>query len=485
MFTAYFPELHKTATDVLRKNREYFGRRWSERHLAEYQLAGLKKTLTVVKRHSNFYKRHFAEFDASFIENLTFESFERLPFTTKDDLRREMLNMVSKPIDECCFFYETTGTTGPATPCPRDYVDTIYNNIAVTSCLETILKVSRKKHFVGICGPTELHSFGDTLGDVCKNMGLGMAKFWAYSPVIGLKKSVDTLRELGITVLMCTPGMALTMAKVASQNGYDLKEDFKLEVIMLTGELASPAMIGNIGHIFGAKAYNFLYGAQEALVLATATSSRRMHTFPLNFFYEVIDPTTGKRVESEGGIRSGELVISMLFQGSKPMLRYRTGDFVRLHEALPGDVFPSPAIEVLGRTRDALVLNGQRVQGYDIEQTLLQTLQGVLGYQISITNDGADALDAKVEMLDRRAHISEAQAITDAFRTSLGIRAKVTFGDIGSIGSTGALVSWKAARIIDERVGCTEESARLEAERRAAQHIAAHRDQLLKAAIAR
>jgi phenylacetate-CoA ligase len=152
---------------------------------------------------------------------------------------------------------------------------------------------------------------------------------------------------------------ALTTAKLASQLGFDLKKDFALEVIMLTGELGSPAMMSNIEGLFGAKTYNFLYGAQEALVLATVTSSRRMHVFPLNFYYEVIDPGTGQRVTPDQGVRTGELVISMLFQGSKPMLRYRTGDFVRLHEAGPDHVFPSPVVEVLGRTRDALVLNGR------------------------------------------------------------------------------------------------------------------------------
>ena len=53
--------------------------------------------------------------------------------------------------------------SGEATPCPRDYVDIIHSNIAVTGCLETILKRGDMRHFVGICGPTELHSFGDTL----------------------------------------------------------------------------------------------------------------------------------------------------------------------------------------------------------------------------------------------------------------------------------------------------------------------------------
>lgn len=482
MFTIYRPELHQVATRVHDMNRDFFAGRWSPEQLREYQLAGLRDTLRYVKQASPFYRRHFARFDDAFVDGLTLESFAELPFTSKDDLRREMLDMLSKPLADCCFFYETTGTTGPATPCPRDYVDTIYNNMAVTSCLSTILVEGDRKHFVGVCGPTELHSFGDTLGDVCKNLGLGMAKFWAYSPVIGLKKSVETLRELGITALMCTPGMALTTAKVARQLGYDLKKDFALEVIMLTGELGSPAMMKNIGSLFGARSYNFLYGAQEALVLATVVRSGQMHTFPINFFYEVIDPVSGRRVEAVDGVRSGELVVSMLFQGSKPMLRYRTGDSVRLRDASAGDLFPSPVVEVLGRTRDALELGGHAIQGYDLEQLLMERVPAALGYQITISNDGVDRLAVKLELLDSGEDAACARAVAEAFRARLGVETTVSFGELGSIGSTGALVSWKAARIVDTRPpkqGNAALAARLAEERRVAEQIAATRDRML------
>lgn len=475
MFTVYSPELHEVAVRVHRMNREYFGRQWSPTQLRDHQLAGLREVLRFVKQRSPFYGRHLAEFDDAFVNGLTLDAFAELPFTDKQDLRREQFDMLSAPLDECCFFYETTGTTGPVTPCPRDYVETIYNDMAVTSCLETILKAGDRRHFVGICGPTELHSFGDTLGDVCRNMGLGMAKFWAYSPMIGLKKSVQALRELGITALMCTPGMILTTAKVALAMGYDLRKDFSLEVIMLTGELGAPAMMDNIASLWGADTYNFLYGAQEALVLGTVTRSRRMHTFPLNFFYEVIDPSTGQRVQPEGGVRAGELVVTMLFRGSKPLIRYRTGDYVRLHDAAATDVFPSPVLEVLGRTGDGLRIGEHFVQGYDLEQLVMEQVKGALGYQIRITTEGgADRLDVALELVGGREDPAMAAAVCTAVRERLGVETAVRFGELGSRGSTGSMVSWKAARIVDER-GATDDS-----EHQAAARITAARDQLLQ-----
>jgi len=473
MFTAYFPELHEMTTRVLRASRAYGRGETSPEDLASHQLHELKATLRYTRERSPFYRQKLARCDDAFIESLSIESFEQLPFTTKADLREQMGEMLSRPLDECCFFYETTGTTGAATPCPRDYVDIIHSNVAVTSCLETILKRGETRHFVGICGPTELHSFGDTLGDVCRNLGLAMAKFWAYSPVIGLKKAVETLGELGITALICTPGMALTMAKVASELGRDLKRDFGLKVLLLTGELGSPAMMKNLESLWGARAYNFLYGAQETLVLATTVHSGKMHTFPLNYYYEVIDPETGKVVPAKGGVRFGELVVTMLFQGSKPMVRYRTGDVVRLRDAAVDDQMRAPVVEVLGRVRDSLLLNGKPIQGYDLEELLMKHVSESLGYQITISNDGADRLAIQLEMLDGGARPDYARAIAAAFDGRLGIRAEVTFGPLGSIGSTGALVSWKAARIVDTREA-------VDAEQLTARKIAAARDSLLR-----
>lgn len=476
MFTEYFPELHQTTQRVLNQHRAYARGEIPTALLAEHQLRELKATLRYVRGASPFYRKQLASCDDAFIDSLDRSAFERLPFTTKADLREQMGAMLSRPLDESCFFYETTGTTGAATPCPRDYVDVIHSNIAVTHCLETILKRGDTRHFVGICGPTELHSFGDTLGDVCRNLGLAMAKFWAYSPVIGLKKSVATLRELGITALMCTPGMALTMAKVARELGHDLKRDFGLKVMLLTGELGSPAMMKNLESLWGARAYNFLYGSQETLVLATAVHSGKMHTFPLNYYYEVIDPDTGKVVAPVNGVRFGELVVTMLFRGSKPLVRYRTGDVVRLREAAADDQLRAPVVEVLGRTRDTLLLNGSQVQGYDLEELLMQHVSEAVGYQITILNDGADRLAIQLEMLDGLPRPEFARRISDGFLERLGVRADVSFGPLGSLGSTGALVSWKAARIIDTREAVS-------AEQLVARKIAEARDSLVQAAV--
>lgn len=52
-----------------------------------------------------------------------------------------------------------------------------------------------------------------------------------------------------------------------------------------------------------------------------------MHVWADHFYIEVIDPETGENV-SEG--EEGELVITTLQREAMPLIRYRTGDIVKL-----------------------------------------------------------------------------------------------------------------------------------------------------------
>ena len=76
---------------------------------------------------------------------------------------------------------------------------------------------------------------------------------------------------------------------------------------------------------------------------------------------EVIDPATLKKV-AEGRGR-GELVITNLGRIGSPVIRYRTGDQVRLtHEPCPcGRHFARMQGGILGRTDDMFIVRGNNI----------------------------------------------------------------------------------------------------------------------------
>jgi phenylacetate-CoA ligase len=212
-----------------------------------------------------------------------------------------------------------------------------------------------------------------------------------------------------------------------------------------------------------------MYASQEASIMAACRADGRLHTIPLNNYYEVLSPGTEQPAVAVDGTREGELVVTHLYQGAKPLVRYRTGDMVRLTAERGSG---REVLQPIGRVRDALRLGGRQVTAFDLEQVLFMHLRGVLDYFLFIDEvDGQDVVTIRVDPADEEAarridRVAIRQAVTAAF----GAGCEVTVGPVGSITSTGAMVSWKAARLHDRR------SAEAEPERLAALAIAAGRD---------
>ncbi|MET8676622.1 phenylacetate--CoA ligase family protein [Streptomyces sp. NPDC004647] len=455
MFTVFNEELAQLAHGIRDRHQSFARGEWTEESLAAHQLQEFRRTIAYVKEHSPFYGRHLAACDPAAITSLSADELAAVPFTTKDDLRREFEAVLSLPMSKAWIFYETTGTTGRSTPCPRNNTDSLHNNTALTVYYDTIFRQFGDEQVIGVSGPTELHAFGDTFGDVCRNLGHAVAKMWPHSPMVGYDRALETLRVLPATGLFSTPGMALSLAKKAYAAGLNPRRDFNLDVLMCTGELASPSLLENIGALWGARAYNALYASQEASVMGAGGADGRLYTAPLLNLYEVIDPESGLAVEpGADGVRTGELVVTSLYQGSKPLVRYRTGDLVRLGAADPAATLPATSLEVLGRTRDGLVIGGHRISGYDLEELVLSRPRGYLDYQLVIDAvDGQDELTLHLEVPSDRDGVSvDESAIAEVVRERLDVPVTVEYGTLSSVTTTGAMVSWKAARVEDRRL---------------------------------
>ncbi|MFE2724106.1 phenylacetate--CoA ligase family protein [Kitasatospora sp. NPDC059327] len=464
MFTQYDPESAALTRELRDQFEAFMAGKWDADTLAAHQTRKLREVVAYVRANSPFYREKLADISDDEMDALRNDDLRRLPFTTKDDLRQAQLDILSSPVSDAWIFYETTGTTGAATPCPRTNGDTIHNNTVLTAYYRDVLAAHGDRQVIGVSGPTELHATGDTFGDVCRNLGHAVAKMWPHSPVIGFDRALEVMRLLPITGLFCTPGMAMRLAQKATEAGLDPRKDFSLDILMLTGELMSPSLLANIGAVWGAEARNALYASQEASVLAAATSDGSLRTAPLINLYEVIDPDTLEPVAPDSaGVRYGELVVTNLYSGAKPLIRYRTGDMVRMTDPAPGAAVPAPGLEAVGRVRDRLLLNGHLVNGYDLEDLLLRRFRGYQDYQITISRDdlGRDliSLTLKADPDSQRENIRKAvEECLDALDTPLD----VGFGTPGPITSTGAMVSWKAARVVDLRTESSIENTSAE-----------------------
>lgn len=465
MYALFKPELLELARTVHQQHAVFEKDGISAGELNDIQLGRIKNILRYVKAHSPFYRDRLSVLSDSAIDELDWNAFCQLPFTTKNDLREAGHGMAAAPLTNAWIYYETTGTTGAATPCPRNEHDSIFNNTPLILRYSELFRAHGQQHIVGVMGPTELHSTGDTFEDVCRSLGHTVVKMWPRSPVVGLDRAVTLIRELKITALVCTPAVAISLARHLIKKGQS-PSDLGVKLIFTLGELTTPALLRNIGDVWGSAVYNCMYASQESSILAACDKDGNLCTVPLNVVYEVVNPLTGKVLDPVNAKMTGELVITHLYQGQKPLIRYRTGDMVRAQVMGKGHWQIIP----IGRVRDTLVINGHNHCAYDVEAALFEHLKGCLDYHIQVeTMGGDDQLSVTLELQQNTAFDNDLEAVASSMAARLGARVHLTVGPTDAVTGTAAMVSWKAARLHDKRSGSDNN------ERETALNIAARR----------
>lgn len=420
--------------------------------LDEWREAQLRTVLAHVQAKSPFYARRLAGVDAA---TARIADLAQLPFTTKDDLRNEMFGIMSGSINDAIFYYETTGTTGAATPCARDKKESYASNRQLLHAYRDVVAANfddGHKPVIAVLGPTEAHSFTDTLGAIAYDLDLCVAKIWPGSPIIGFDKCLALMRDLDVEVVATAPGQVMTLAKEARKRGLDPRRDFKVKVFMLSGELCTPELAENLESLWGARVYNSLYGSQEAFVIASTTTANTLRPHLPNYLFEVVDPATGAQVGTTG---HGELVVTCLVDGVKPLVRYRTGDIVNLRDNGAERLFDAFEVEVVGRVKDAVELNGRQFTAARIEAALMQGVRGCVGYQIVIgrSND-ADTIVTKLELSEAGA--SERKSVMQTVQRNvvdtLGCDCTaMVVDDLSEHVNMGGWIKWKSARLVDGR----------------------------------
>ena len=305
-------------------------------------------------------------------------------------------------------------------------------------------------HIIGLMGPTELHSTGDTFEDVFRTLGHTVVKMGPRSPLVGIERALNLIEELGITALVCTAGVAVELARYVIRANKSPAQ-FGLKCLFVLGELMTPQLLANLETIWETTIYNCMYASQEASILAAVCADGKQRTVPLNNYYELIDPDTTQRIEmpADGSQAKGELVVTNLYHGQKPLIRYRTGDMVVARATGDGGWI----IEPVGRVGDTVELGGRTFTAYEVEASIFEYLSGCLDYQTTVMNiDGSEVLDIVVEIPDVY-DISQIELLARHVELTLGVRTVVRLGETDPLASTAAMVSWKAARFQDRRTG--------------------------------
>lgn len=363
--------------------------------LEKFQVERLKTTITLAGN-SPFYKNLFAEKGITAESINTIEDIQKIPFTTKDNLRENYpFGMASIPMEKCVRIHSSSGTTGNPTVVLHSEKDLDQWANQVARCM----------YMVGI---RNSDVFQNTSGYGMFTGGLGfqygaekLGTLTVPAAAGNTKRQIKFIRDFGTTCLHIIPSYATRLAEVFYEMGLDPKKDTKLKTICIGAEPHSEEQRKRIEQLLGVKAYN-CFGMSEMNgpgVAFECTEQNGLHIWEDYYLVEIINPETLKPVP-DGEV--GELVLTTLNREAMPLLRYRTRDLTRI---LPGKCPCGRTHTRLdrfkGRSDDMIILKGVNIFPIQIENILMNFKELGSNYLITLeTISNSDEMLVEVELSD-------------------------------------------------------------------------------------
>jgi phenylacetate-CoA ligase len=421
----------------------------SRESLENVQLERLRSVVERVYGAVPYYRQKMDDAGVKPTDINTLSDINRLPYTTKEDLRLNYpFGLFTVPMEEVVRVHASSGTTGKPT-----VVGYTKNDIETWAEL-----MARALACAGTNRGDMVHNaygYGLFTGGLGAHYGaehLGATVI----PVSGgnTKRQIMLMQDFGSTVLLCTPSYALNLAEVINEMGID-PGSLKLKVGIFGAEPWSVNMKEELEKKLSIDAID-IYGLSEVMGPGVSCEciegKNGLHIFEDHFIPEIINPDTDQSLPVG---EMGELVFTTITKEAFPVIRYRTKDLTKL-SAEPcacGRTFYRMQ-RVTGRTDDMLIIRGVNVFPSQIEHVLI-SVEGVEPhYQLLVDRKGAlDTLEAQVEVSEDifsdEIKVLEqlSKNIEKEIKDLLGITCKIKLVEPKTIQRS----EGKAQRVIDNR----------------------------------
>ncbi|MCR4754101.1 MAG: phenylacetate--CoA ligase [Lachnospiraceae bacterium] len=419
----------------------------SRDEMTALQSARLVKQVNHVYHNVEFYRKKMQEAGLEPGDIKGLEDIEKLPFTTKADLRDNYpFGLFAVPKSEIVRVHASSGTTGKATVVgyTRRDIDTWAESVARCITMSGLTREDTIQVAYGyglFTGGLGAHYGAECIGATVVPQSTG-----------NTKKLVTMMCDFGVTGIMCTPSYLLHIAEVINEMG--LKDQIKLKSAICGAEPWTEKMRLQIEEELGISAHD-IYGLSETMgpgVACDCEYHKGLHVWEDYYLPEIVDKDTFKHVPDG---ETGELVITNLQKEGMPLIRYRTKDLTSItHEKCECGRTAARISRFKGRTDDMLIIRGVNVFPSQIETALLEAGGVAPQYQIIVDRvNNLDTLEVLVEMEESSFsdEVKEIEAlnkrVSHAIQQMIGLAVKVKLVAPKTIERS----MGKAVRVIDNR----------------------------------
>ena len=408
-----------------------------DRHgLERLQRRKLAAMLAEILESNAFYRRK--------LNGLAFDALsdplDRLPFTTRQEIARDQIDHppygtnLTYPLARYRRLHQTSGSSGET----LRWLDTAENWSWWLRCWGIIYRAAALTQDDRVMIP---FSFGPFIGfwgafDSAVALGNFTLPAGGMTTTARLRYLIDNK----VTLVCCTPTYALRFAEVARAEGVDLPSS-TVRGLIVAGEPGGniPATKARIESAWGARVFD--HGGMTEIGpwgFECLEAPGGQHVMESEFIAEVVDPETGDAV-ADGEL--GELVLTNLGRVGSPLIRYRTGDQVRLirgrdtqPSACPcGRWFARAEGGILGRFDDMLLVRGNNVFPSAVEG-IVREFDEVVEFAMEVDEEGPMAdLCLTIEPAADAASTDLAERITERVRDRLHFKPRVALVKPGAL----------------------------------------------------
>lgn len=298
--------------------------------IVSQQLAQLRRLLAALIPANRFYSEKLSgaglEADVRSLDEFS----QKVPFTTKQEIVEDQRRYppygsdLTFPLERYTRLHATSGTTGA----PLRWLDTPESwNWMVENWTEVY-------RAAGVTAADRLlfaFSFGPFLGfwlafEAAQGIGCMCLPAGGLSSAARLRMILDN----SVSVLCCTPTYAARLAEVAAEEKIDLRQSC-VNTIIVAGEPGGsvPATRTRLSQLWNNARIFDHHGMTEVGPVTYECPQRPcvLHVLESAYYAEVIDPATA---QPGAAGETGELILTTLGRTGSPLLRYRTGDLVKL-----------------------------------------------------------------------------------------------------------------------------------------------------------
>ncbi len=294
---------------------------WDRDKLEEHQFRQLEKLLHHAYANVPYYKRIFDERDLKPKDIKSIDDLRKLPYLTKDIIRENFSDLMTKNYPKSKLVYATTGgTTGIQLG--------FYLERGVTNSKEWAF-ICRLQNWAGL-------RFGDKKvilrGNVINRIKNGKRQLWEYKPndnalILSsydmtdenMIKYIEKINKFKPVAFLGYPSSLYTLATFMKDRSLRINNP---KCIITSSEILYPHQREIIEKHLGVKIFDY-YGNAERNVLVMQCEKGSYHIISEYGVMELIDEIQNS-VQKDGEI--GEIIVTGFNNFAMPFIRYKTGD---------------------------------------------------------------------------------------------------------------------------------------------------------------